>query len=318
LSHLYSDDEIREASLVSADIQALAESTLSSAEIEQATTLTQMLLLTEDSRQRGKALVCTLAPTRPKRPLFYAVSSLWQLPEEARSSMKYFGDYVDILVKSWARLVTGDPRSLTRSLGINISAIDRSLHPGPDFLDFLESYDNAIYVPAKHDFELPEDRSIHRFTATEALLTAHISAHLAELISIQYALQLTEGIESAKTSVSTAIIDPISRVLVVSADGQRERLYDIPHRMNASAGSVADLASQMSEELTSKRGRIFRCLGLYERLTESGVSNEIAFVINSSYVPENAVKEGTIWLPSNDIHRSRIADPAKSELDDFL
>jgi len=232
--------------------------------------------------------------------------------------MKYFGDYIDILVKSWARLVTGDPRSSTRSLGINVSALDRAMRPGPDFLDFLESYDDAIYVPAKHDFELPEERSAHRFTATEALLTASISTHLAELISIQYALQLTEGIKSGQTSVSAVIIDPISRVLLVPAEAESEMSYDVPYKMNSSAGSVADLASDMSEELTPKRGRIIRCLGIYERLTESGRSNEIAFVVNSPYAPEKAVKAGTIWLPTNDVHRSHILDPAKDELDDFL
>ena len=305
--------------MVDGDIQVLAESILSSAEIDQAAKLSPMFLLTEESRQRAKMHAYTLAPMCPKRPLFYAVAAgICRLPEEARNSMRYFGDYVDMLTKSWALLVTGDPRSSTRSLGSNVTAIGRFLHPGPDFLNLLESYDNSIYVPAKHDFDLPEDRTVHRFTAREALLTASISVHLAEVISIHHALQMTERVKGGRISVSATIVDPTARVLLIPVAAEKQPAYDVPHRILSANETSSDLTSRICEELTSNRGRIVRFLGLYKRPSESGPLIESAFVINSPYVPDQEVKAGTIWLASNDVHRSHMTDPAKDELDDFL
>jgi hypothetical protein len=318
LPQLFSDEEISEASLVSVDIQTLAESLLSSQEIESASKLSRMLLLTEESRERAKAEVCKLAPMRPKRPLYYAVGNLWRLPEEARTSMKYFGDYLDILVKHWALLVTNDPRSSRRSLGINSQAIAQASDEVPNFLNLLDLFNESIYVPAKHDFELPEDRTIHRFTATEALLTASITVHLAERISAQHALLLADGMSERELSISTVIVDPLTRVLLTPVTLEGKKAYDIPYRVGNAEKRLVDVASRISEELTSKRGRVIRCLGLYERLIDSKKVDEMAFVISSPYVPDKAVTEGTVWLPTNDVHWSVIVDPAKDELDDML
>ena len=53
----------------SVDIQTLAESISSLAEVETASKLAHTLVLAEDSIERAKAEECTLAPMRPKRSL---------------------------------------------------------------------------------------------------------------------------------------------------------------------------------------------------------------------------------------------------------
>lgn len=312
------DDEEREASLVSPGIQVLAESCLSPSEATEASGLCRMFFAGEQDKKRAGTLVLNLAPMRPKRPLSYAVRFLRELPEEARTSMKYFGDYVDMLVKSWAEFATGDPRSQQRSLGMNLDALSRSLHPEPEFLDQLELYDEAVYVPAKHDFELPPDRSVNRFTATEALLTAGITMRLSELVSVHHAQLLTEGATSKPTSVSALIVDPLSRVLLVRNSAEAGQAYDVPRSGDIGGGPIPSVALGILEELTSRKGRIIRCLGLYERPKSSGLKDEMAFVVKSPYVPQEEVQGSATWLPTNDVHSSLILDSAKKELDRFL
>jgi hypothetical protein len=295
----------------------LAESILTSDELSQIEKLSPMFLESEDNRIEAQKLAASLAPMRPKRPLYYATTSLMRLPDEARDSMRYFGDYIDMLVKSWTTLAIGNNRSNHRSLGTNLGAIPRNIDPKPDFLKILESYNSSIYVPAKHDFKLPKGRTVHRFTTREALLTALISMRLAEKISIHHAALLSKQIVDSQVSVSLIIVDPMFKVLLTRVHLGDKPAFEVPFRTCSAASSLPDFASKLCQELTSSSGRIVRCLGIYKRPSGSGDMKELAFVIFSPFAKE-AKESDMAWTSSNDLWGSLVANPAKEELDAFL
>lgn len=315
---LGTEDEIKEATLVSNDIQALADLILSPKEIEKIDELTPMFLLNDEARLEAQRRVLTLAPMRPKRPVYYAVSSLSRLPDEARHSMKYFGDYIDLRIKSLAMLVTEDERSYSRSLGKNLVTLSQILHSNELLLKMLKVYNEALYVPAKHDFELPDNRITHRFSTKEALITALITVHLAEMIAIEYGIQLASKLlqHTDRVSVSVILVDPEARVLFMRPS-EEHHIFDVPFKISSSEATPHDNAYQISEELTLDRGRIIRCEGPYDRLVNTIAFKEIMYMIYSPSIGDEISRKG-VWMDPLSISDSSYASPAKQEIDRFL
>lgn len=112
----------------------------------------------------------------PKRPLYYAIHELSLLPWGTRDSIRYLGDYIDLLTKEIAfEFCEGKGRH--SSLTTNAKRLERL----PQFRKLslnLQRYSDFLYTPGKHDFSLPPGRH-HRFTAAEVVLTAFITMRLA-------------------------------------------------------------------------------------------------------------------------------------------
>ena len=116
------------------------------------------------------------------------------LPRWTRNSIRYLGDYIDLLVKVMAFEVTKDYRCKRSSLGINLRRIKPKKYGiESDLLDRLRKYNSFLYQPGKHDFRVSRGRG-HRFTSREVVLTAFITMKLAEDIKkrSRFAEQLSD------------------------------------------------------------------------------------------------------------------------------
>ena len=51
-----------------------------------------------------------------------------------------------------------------------------------DLISILEEFNKVFYVPAKHDFTLPEGRREHRIASKEVVYTAFITMNIAHVV----------------------------------------------------------------------------------------------------------------------------------------
>ena len=122
----------------------------------------------------------------PKRPLYYLRMALRGLPEQTRDIMRYSGDYIDQLLKYVSYdmgnqgILKLKTNGLKLSLGTNLRKLRQELPL--DLYTNLEGFNNVLYVPAKHQFEV-KGRP-HLFSAREAITSLYIMKRLAPQISI--------------------------------------------------------------------------------------------------------------------------------------
>lgn len=118
--------------------------------------------------------------THPKRPLYYITQLfLPRLPSHTRDIMKYLGDYLDQLLKYTVREKRKGFIHFERSMGPNLHALKNII--SPELQEELLEYNKLLYVPAKHDFDVPKDRN-HRFTLREVILSCFLTIKFAEEI----------------------------------------------------------------------------------------------------------------------------------------
>lgn len=163
--------------LINDEIKSLAERLLSNEEIQEADHIA--LDLTKKSTKRlAIRKLQKMVGFWPKRPLYYVNFELNSLPHWTRDSVRYIGDFIDVLVKYLAAEKLQNPKCMERSLGINLRNLKNKI---PESLYFeLERYDELIYKPAKHDFSV-ENRK-HLFTSKEVVLIVYISFKIKDKI----------------------------------------------------------------------------------------------------------------------------------------
>ncbi len=154
-------------------ILILSKRILTKKQIDECEELSKLICTKEKKIAINKLRI--LIGRRPKRPLYYLDHELQFLPRWTRNSIKFLGDYLDNLIKYVALEYLG---LKAKPLGVNLSSLKNKL---PAKLhNELTEYNELIYVPAKHDFNVKNRR--HRFTSKEVVYTAYITIVLAEQI----------------------------------------------------------------------------------------------------------------------------------------
>lgn len=175
-------------------IVELARDTLDSNVLEEAENLAIMLVGSKGQKRRARARLMEIVAPPPKRPLYYLKHEICFLPRWTRDTIRYCGDYIDLLVKEMTYEFTGDSRVREYSLGRNLRILKPRNHGIPsELIDKLKRYNSFLYRPGKHDFILPRGRG-HRFTSKEAVLTAFVTMKLAD--EIKLISQLAEEVSS--------------------------------------------------------------------------------------------------------------------------
>lgn len=162
------------------EIIQLARDVLSEKKYQEAENIAHVLLGSKSESRRAKAKLKLEIGNHPTRPLWYLWPLLDGLPRYTRDSIRYSGDYLDLLVKELTNeKIGGNARK--RSLGANSKTLLKQAPDIEDLATLLVKYCNFIYNPRKHDFSHPLGRS-HRFTAREVVLTVYITAELGRRI----------------------------------------------------------------------------------------------------------------------------------------
>lgn len=173
---------MKEALDVLAEVSALAERILTVTEIEKADSIS-LMLVKKSTRKNGIQELGGIVGIRPKRPIFYAYHALNDLPYWTRDAVKYLCDYVDQLCKHWVYICTQKEKAMSGPMGKSLAIIKRSTgQKYSNLISNLEEYNKVFYVPAKHDFKLPEGRTEHRITSKEVVYTAFITMNIAQSI----------------------------------------------------------------------------------------------------------------------------------------
>ena len=170
---------MKEALDISPEVSALARKVLTKAEIEKADSISVMLV-GKKTKNKGILELRNIVGYRPKRPLYYAYFELTYLPHWTRDAVRYLCDYVDQLCKHWAYICTLNEAALKVSMGKSLAIIKKSTGlQYSNLISILEEFNKVFYVPAKHDFTLPEGRKEHRITSKEVVYTAFITMNIA-------------------------------------------------------------------------------------------------------------------------------------------
>jgi len=182
MSSPWKTGDISEALDALPEIIELAKNVLVPIELEKAEKLAEMLVGTKKEKKQAKARLMLLVRPPPKRPLYYCMHEIQFLPRWTRNTMRYLGDYIDMLVKEMTFEFTGKNSARKRSLGANLNRLNPEKHGvSADLLDKLKRYNSFLYSPGKHDFSTPLGRN-HRFTSREVVLTAFVTIKLATQI----------------------------------------------------------------------------------------------------------------------------------------
>ncbi len=189
--------------MVHPEVEKLTKDTLSASEFEEAQDVAAMLAL---NRLKAIHKLRSLVRPPPRRPLWYVQHELLHLPSWTRDSIRYLGDYIDLLVKAMAFELTGDRNSLRHSLGINLWILGRNKYSIPsDLVDKLKRYNSFLYQPGKHDFDVPFDID-HRFSPKEVVFTVFITRKLADEIKHVSPLATQLSLDKAELSEVTSTI----------------------------------------------------------------------------------------------------------------
>jgi len=170
--------------LIDERIFYLAQSLLNKTEINEAEELSICLASSKSKRRYAIYFLKVKTTVTPKRPLYYCCHELGHLPHWTREAVRYYGDYIDQLIKHLAAEKLNKPKCLTVSLGGNLRTLKGTL-PEPLYT-YLEVYNNLIYTPAKHVFSV-KNRS-HLFTSKEVVFICYITLKLKdEIIKVSQA-----------------------------------------------------------------------------------------------------------------------------------
>jgi hypothetical protein len=160
------------------EIEALAKEVLTIDQILEAEELASDLV-SKSTRRIAINKLQEMTGMRPKRPLYYLNFELNGLPYRTRDSVRYVGDYIDLLVKLLASDLLSDSRCLSISLGGNLKKLKTNLNE--PLYSNLVKYNTQVYTPAKHEFKVEKNRK-HLFTSKEVVYIILISLHLKEKI----------------------------------------------------------------------------------------------------------------------------------------
>ena len=178
----YKTGDLKEALDILPEVSALAETTLTITEIEKADSIS-LMLVRKNTRKNGINELKEIVGVKPCRPIFYAYHELNYLPHWTRNAVKYLCDYVDQLCKHWAYICTQNEKAMSTPMGKSVTIIKKSTgQKYSNLISNLEEYNKVFYVPAKHDFTLPEGRIEHRITSKEVVYTAFITMKIAQSI----------------------------------------------------------------------------------------------------------------------------------------
>ena len=165
------------------DILALAEGILDAKQLELAEQLSDALLSGEEDKQHAIWHLKEIIGTSPKRPVYYLEHEIGGLPEySTRHVVRYAGDYIDQMIKYCSYYKGGFhplKSGLRSPLGTNLKRLDGVLPD--DLLSILFRFNEVIYVPAKHEWDIPKDRD-HLFSSKEAVYVCLMVKNLSALI----------------------------------------------------------------------------------------------------------------------------------------
>jgi len=179
MSSRYKTGRKNEALEALPEIIDLAKDVLSEDKYLQAEEVAKSILSSKRNREIAIARLKIEIGNKPSRPVFYLWPLLDGLPRYTRDSIRYSGDYLDLLVKELTfEKINGNARK--RSLGVNSRALKKIPFLG-ELSNYLIRYCDFLYNPGKHDFSLPLGRS-HRFTSREVVLTVYVTAELGRQI----------------------------------------------------------------------------------------------------------------------------------------
>jgi hypothetical protein len=161
------------------EIVQLAKDVLTEGKYEEAENVAKMIASSKRNRKKSIARLSLEIGNHPTRPLLYLWPKLRRLPRYTRDSIRYSGDYLDLLVKELTQeKIGGNARG--SSLRANVKKLLR-IPELSDLANDLVRYCDFLYTPGKHDFSLPSGRS-HRFTSREVVLTVYLTAELGKRI----------------------------------------------------------------------------------------------------------------------------------------
>jgi hypothetical protein len=164
---------------IAPEIFELAREVLSPDKFQEAYRIASTNWRVEKERYDAISKLRQLVKPPPKRPLYYARKAIGWLPGNTRDSVRYLGDFIDLLTKEMTFEFIGE-KGRGSSLGTNAKRLEK-LEGMRNLSLRLQRYSNFIYTPGKHDFSLPPGRR-HRFTAAEVVLTAFVTMELADEI----------------------------------------------------------------------------------------------------------------------------------------
>ncbi len=170
--------------LIMREIDELARDVLSHSEFREADDISRSLAIGNKSmRREARYRLIEIVKPPPKRPLSYAQQEITHLPQATRNSIRYLGDYIDLLVKGMAFELTKDPRCKKSSLGANVRKLNPERHAvSLELINNLRRYDSLFYNPGKHDFSMPPPGREHHFTSMETVFDVFVTFKLADEI----------------------------------------------------------------------------------------------------------------------------------------
>ena len=161
------------------EILLLAKDVLTESKYEEAENVAKTIARSKRNRKKGIVKLSREIGNHPTRPLLYLWPKLRKLPRYTRDSIRYSGDYLDLLVKELTHENLGG-NARNSSLRANVKKIMK-LPEVSDLANFLVRYCDFLYTPGKNDFSLTRGES-HRFTSREVVLTVYITAELGKRI----------------------------------------------------------------------------------------------------------------------------------------
>ena len=171
--------------IIKSEVDELARDILSQSEIRDADSIARSLAIgTKSMRREARNRLYDIVKPPPKRPLYYAQQEIARLPQATRNSVRYLGDYIDLLVKALAFDLIKNPQCKKCSLGRNVF---RNINPDKhkvswELINSLKRYDSLFYNPGKHDFSEPSPDREHHFTSIETIFDVFITFRLAQQI----------------------------------------------------------------------------------------------------------------------------------------
>src|SRR6266566_2211332 len=164
----YRTGSASEALTSSAEILNLARQVLTEAEFNRAMNLSVMLVSSKSVKRSAIEELTVLVAPPPKRPMSYAQHEIQFLPRWTRDAIRYLGDYVDVVCRHLVDELW-KVRSGNTSFGATIRILETRRALPDNVLSSLRSYNQFLYRPGKHDFQLPQGRKEHRFTSQETV-----------------------------------------------------------------------------------------------------------------------------------------------------
>jgi hypothetical protein len=167
---------------ITPEMRDFANELLSNADFKEADGLSWDLAQgTKRMKMDARMRLMEIVKSPPKRPLEYARHEIQYLPQSTRNSIRYLGDYIDLLVKACAFEVTKNPRCKETSLNGNLQRLSSIKHCVPSqLIENLRRYNALFYNPAKHDFSTPPPDREHHFTSIETIYLVFLSMKLAD------------------------------------------------------------------------------------------------------------------------------------------